>query len=146
MLAAQMPEQVCNKKPSPADRLGGMSLGECTRRGRQLGIHIICGSIPQHNTLEHQDSTKPMHVRWASHRYVPLRSQLAQRACPLRLQRHFRPAIGPGTLRIFATRSFHIYAVVALPQQELFWQPHTIIWQRRSILAASHYFGSAILF
>ena len=27
---------------------------------------ITCGSIPQHNTLEHQDSTEPMHVRWAS--------------------------------------------------------------------------------
>ena len=41
--------------------LGGMSLEECTRRGQQLGIHIlVVAYIPQHSTLQHQGSTEPM--------------------------------------------------------------------------------------
>lgn len=39
----------------------------CTRRGHTTRHPFICFSIPLHNTLKHQDSTEPMHVRWASH-------------------------------------------------------------------------------
>ena len=52
-----------NKAAGLTGLLGGMSLVEIhllQRRGQQPGISMFVGSIPQHNTLPHQDSKESM--------------------------------------------------------------------------------------
>ena len=57
------PRSLQSKEASLAGPLGGMSLVEIhllQRRGQQPGISMFVGSIPQHNTLPHQDSKESM--------------------------------------------------------------------------------------
>ena len=52
--------------------LGGMSLVEIhllQRRGQQPGISMFVGSIPQHNTLPHQDSKESMFCKMSLPRW-----------------------------------------------------------------------------
>ena len=52
-----------NKAAGLTGLLGGMSLVEIhllQRRGQQPGISMFVGSIPQHNTLPHQDCKESM--------------------------------------------------------------------------------------
>ena len=56
------------KAPSRAGWLGGVSLVMFSHRNiRKHQASIFCGSIPQHNTKQHQGSENRCYVRWASH-------------------------------------------------------------------------------
>jgi hypothetical protein len=60
-----------NKAPSRAGWLGGVSLVMFSHRNnRKHQASIFCGSIPQHNTKQHQGSENRCYVRWTSRKGV----------------------------------------------------------------------------